>query len=192
MTKKTNQAISAMLSAIQSLDKTAKEAATAALRKVRTHVVAVSKREAAAEAGVRQKDIAGRYESDPPGPNGLRVWVGTNPLPVTVLGEPRQTKSGVSVGRKKKFPGAFVATMKSGHRGVFIRRGSRHYDATLYRKTRRTPPKPYFSLPIAEARGVSIERAVENSFSGKERDFADFFRRAFYRELNYRKNIRKK
>ena len=149
MTKKTNQAISAMLGAIQSLDKTAKEAAQAALRKVRTHVVAVSKRETAAEVGVRQKDIAGRYESDPPGPNGLRVWVGTNPLPLVALGQPRQTKASVNVGRKKKFPGAFLATMKSGHRGVFIRRGSPHYDATRYRKTRREPPKPYMSLARA-------------------------------------------
>ena len=192
MTKKTNKAVSAMLQDIQSLDSTAKEAATAALRRLRTHILAVSKRETAAEAGVRQKDLLRRYISDPPGPNGLRVWVGTNPLPSQVLGTPKQEKSGVSVGRKKKFPGAFIAAMKSGHRGVFIRKSSPHHDEALYRSTRRVPARPYSRLPIVEALGPIIKRAVEKSFGGKEQDFADFFRRRFFHELNYRRNIKKK
>ena len=191
MTKKNNPAISAMLREIMALDSAAKAAGKDALRKLRTHIMAVSRREAAAEAGVKQQAIKNRYLSDPPGPNGLRVWVGTNPLPLAVLGEPKQTKRDVRVGRRN-FPGAFVATMKSGHRGVFIRRGSRHYDSALYHKTRRTPAKPYLSLPIAKARGVNVAPAVERSFSGNRSDFEEFFRRSFFAALHYRRNLKTK
>jgi hypothetical protein len=50
------------------------------------------------------------------------VWIGHNPVAVSYLGTPRQTKSGAKVGARA-FPGAFVATMPTGHTGVFRRRG---------------------------------------------------------------------
>lgn len=47
------------------------------------------------------------------------------PLPLSFF-KPRQTKAGVSAnawGETKIYPGTFMATMKSGHRGVFVRKG---------------------------------------------------------------------
>lgn len=50
-----------------------------------------------------------------------RVWVGLKPIKLGKL-NPRQTRSGVTAG-PAKIPGAFIATMKNGHVGVFRRRG---------------------------------------------------------------------
>ena len=46
-------------------------------------------------------------------------------IPLIGFGSPRQTRRGVSVtvrkGRREKIPHAFIQTMRSGHRGVFMR-----------------------------------------------------------------------
>lgn len=56
-----------------------------------------------------------------------RMRVGNAPTPVIELGA-RQTKKGVTFGinkgaKRSLIRGAFIATMRSGHRGVFVRRG---------------------------------------------------------------------
>ena len=64
-------------------------------------------------------------------PSGLRMeWaieVHEKPLPLTAYG-PRQVRRGVSVGinrgKRSIVRGGFIARMPSGHRGVFVRRGS--------------------------------------------------------------------
>jgi hypothetical protein len=64
-----------------------------------------------------------------PSSGGPLVWVlraSSEPMPVAAFNY-RQTKQGVSVeinrGQRKLIRGAFVATMKSGHTGVFYRTG---------------------------------------------------------------------
>lgn len=49
-----------------------------------------------------------------------RLWIGTEPIPAGYAGRARQTRAGAVV-RKHKFPGAFVATMDSGHRSIWRR-----------------------------------------------------------------------
>ena len=81
----------------------------------------------------------------------------------------RQTKRGVSVklkraGSRGLLPGAFIATMKSGHRGVFTRRAKSRKQGTPYRqlpirevmrgKWAGTTYRP--GLPILEKMSVSI------------------------------------
>jgi hypothetical protein len=51
------------------------------------------------------------------------AWFGTLPIKAAALGPPRQTKTGAKV-RGHVFPGAFVATMPTGYRGVFRRSGA--------------------------------------------------------------------
>jgi hypothetical protein len=52
------------------------------------------------------------------------IWQGTLKIPAKyAAGRLRQTKSGVRAGRTF-FEGAFIATMKSGYRGVFRRKGA--------------------------------------------------------------------
>lgn len=51
------------------------------------------------------------------------VWIGTKDIKAIYLkGNARQTKAGVRQG-SKFYQGAFLATMKSGHLGIFERRG---------------------------------------------------------------------
>ncbi len=57
-----------------------------------------------------------------PGSTGGSVWVGYNPIRASYLGALAQQRSGARAGRHF-FPGSFVATMPSGHRSVFIRKG---------------------------------------------------------------------
>jgi len=48
------------------------------------------------------------------------VWQGTMDIQAVYAGKPRKVKGGVKAG-KHFFPGAFIATMKSGHVGIFSR-----------------------------------------------------------------------
>lgn len=52
-----------------------------------------------------------------------RVWIGTYAIKLSRIGKPRQTKKGATAGKRPIIPSAFVATMPSGHTGVFKRRG---------------------------------------------------------------------
>ena len=74
-----------------------------------------------------------------------------NPLPLIAFGA-RQTKTGVSVnimGTRKVVKRAFIATLKSGHRGVFAR--GQYGDAKfIFGKAR---------LPITELTTVSVPRS---------------------------------
>lgn len=72
----------------------------------------------------------------------------------------RQTSKGVSVNvlkGRKLIEGAFIATMPSGHRGVFVREpGAKH------RKVAKGKTAGWHALPIRELWGPSIPAAVAN------------------------------
>jgi len=63
-----------------------------------------------------------RIYRDDPRALKAKVWMGLFKIRASMLGNPQQTRAGVTVGRHR-FPGSFVATMPSGHKGVFKRRG---------------------------------------------------------------------
>jgi hypothetical protein len=82
-----------------------------------------------------------------------------NPIPLIAYGA-RQTSKGVSVNVKngrKVIAHAFIATMASGHKGVFARTGKAHKKVTRGGKS-------YWSgLPIKELFGPSIPTAFANA-----------------------------
>jgi Prophage minor tail protein Z (GPZ) len=92
------------------------------------------------------------------------------PIPLINFGA-RQVSGGVSVAVKhgrKTIAGAFIATMKSGHKGVFVRTdGSRH----ISRRIRRGGPQ----LPIRQLYGPSIpsqftSQAIRDAIARTARD----------------------
>lgn len=52
------------------------------------------------------------------------VWVGLNEVKAAYTGAMRQGPHGAYAG-ERYFPGAFIATMRSGHKGIFSRTGAR-------------------------------------------------------------------
>lgn len=95
-----------------------------------------------------------------------RFSLGVLPIRTGKIGVPRQTKRGARVGAHA-FPGAFVATMRSGHVGIFKRKGQ---------------PR----LPIKE-QTVSLSPQAEQIARRKFREvMSRDFSRLFRHELEYR------
>lgn len=96
---------------------------------LRTHVArAVSREERIAVRAVRErlrirgaKGNAGRGE----------LWFGINPLAASKTGKPRQTASGVTVGRRR-YAGAFYQTVYGSEPDIWIRTASKHFRAEDY------------------------------------------------------------
>lgn len=124
---------------LSSLTRATARALTRAMQTGRTHAT----RAVAAELGTTQEPIRRRLRLDRASVDEGIVSVGLRftgkRLPLLALGA-RQTKKGVtyrgSAGREL-LPSGFIATMKSGHKGVFVRK----------QKAR---------LPIAERYGASV------------------------------------
>lgn len=108
------------------IDATKKQLDTAVARALRgagqwlrTHSV----RELGKELGIVQRPLRQRFKMFSRVENGeVKVWVGLSPMSVHYLGNPRQTVSGVSVGRKS-YDGAFVNPMRSRQVMVWRRKG---------------------------------------------------------------------
>ncbi len=96
------------------------------------------------------------------------AWLGYRPIKASYVGKPRQTKRGVRV-RRFFFEGAFVATMPSGHTGVFKRKGKER-------------------LPIVE-QVIELQRAVQSADSVRDRMGDEFIKR-FQQELNFEVNVK--
>lgn len=78
----------------------------------------------------------------------------------------RGAVTAISKGTRKPYPGAFIATMRSGHRGVFVRKGA---------SVKKSRGAWGFNLPIKELFGPSVPyifrkhiRAALKSFAGSE------------------------
>lgn len=87
------------------------------------------------------------------------VTASGRPVPLIQYGA-RQTSKGVTVNvlsGRKLIPGAFIATMPSGHTGVFVREaGGRH------KKVRKGGKISWHGLPIRELFGPAIPDALAN------------------------------
>lgn len=119
------------------------------------------------------------FSSSRANPNA-KLWLGIDPIPVVGLGKPRQTRRGVTVGRRR-FPGAFVATMRSGHTGVFKRA-----DNTFRRTEGRLASSPA-NLPI-EAQEIVIDNA-EDVFRSWLSRAEDRYVQLLRQELNFAFNV---
>lgn len=84
-------------------------------------------------------------------------------LPVVAFGA-RQTKRGVTAqikrGARRLIRSAFIATLRSGHRGVFAR--GQYAGRNFVRRTRRIRPYPKPDLPISELFTVGVPQGFSN------------------------------
>jgi len=80
------------------------------------------RRDIAKQAMIPQKYLKGRMKLWRANRNKLRagVWAGTNPMLAKYIGAPVKTATGYKFGRHD-FPGAFEATMDTGHTDIFVR-----------------------------------------------------------------------
>lgn len=96
------------------------------------------------------------------------VWVGYNPIKASYLGALRKQRRGASAG-KHFYERAFVATMRSGHRGVYLRRG----------KSRTPIDEQYAPLESAERNVDTVSRRIPARLAD-----------VLAQELNYEVNVR--
>ena len=128
------------------------------LRWLRTHIArAVSSKERIAVAAVRQ-----RLRAYPINGNGQgKLWFGINPIESSRIGRARQNRSGVSVAGRR-YQGAFFKKVYGGQADIWIRTGSKHFNATDYPETRQGKRRSGFvaendnRFPLAKAK-VSLD-----------------------------------
>ena len=101
------------------------------------------------------------------------IKVSARPLPIYAFGA-RQTKKGVSInitGKRKLIKSAFIATMKSGHTGVY---GRGRYVGTEFqyrtkRVNKRGPDTPieefYTASPFSMVTNAAVSRAVADKIN---------------------------
>lgn len=136
----------------RALNKTAQQGRTAAAREIR------------AEYKVKARDVNKAITIRRAGKELVsRLMVEGKPLPLMAF-SPRQTKAGVRVkikGRNVVIPHAFIATMKSGHQGVFARGG---YKGSFKRSGKSFGRFAFGSrrLPIGEFMTFSIPQSFNN------------------------------
>lgn len=97
-----------------------------------------------------------------------RVTAAGADIPLTAF-SPRQTRQGVSFSpgrkaRRRTVPGAFIARMRGGYTGVFIRSRTRRNvlagDAQGVRRRRRVPGRGPSDLPISKVMAPGVSRAM--------------------------------
>lgn len=104
------------------------------------------------------------------------VWLGLLPVKASVFGKPRQTRGGARAG-KQVFPEAFVATMPSGHTGIFERAIGR---LSRFTKGRRGSSP---NLPIVEQL-VSL-RSAEAVLNSMQSQVQTQLEKTMAQELNF-------
>lgn len=98
------------------------------LRWMRTHIVrAVSQQQRIAQTAVRQRLRAYPVSGSGPG----KLWFGINAIEASRAGRARQTRTGVSVAGRR-YQGAFYKKVYGGTPDIWIRTGSKHFDAKNY------------------------------------------------------------
>ena len=108
---------------------------------LRTHIAReVGKTEGIALSAVRQRLRAYTAKS---GSNRGKLWFGINPLEASRTGRARQTRTGVTVGRRR-YAGAFHKKVYRGQPDIWIRTASKHFKS-----------QDYPDSNITKARGVS-------------------------------------
>lgn len=119
---------------IRALDKTAKQGKTAAQKAIRD------------EYNIKLRDLSSKIKTDFH-PSSLKAVITATDRSIPLIQfSPRQTKKGISLrikkGSSKTIKRTFIASMKSGHRGVFTRIGKK-----------RLPIKQLYTIGAAEMFG---------------------------------------
>lgn len=131
------------------------------IRKTRT----ASSKEIRKFYNIRSKDVKRTMRIDRATLHDLEsslISIG-RPLPIIAF-KPRQTKKGVTVrigSKRKRINKAFIATMKSGHTGVFARGHYKRGMSFLFRY-KRVVPSGRNDLPITELKTVAVPTALAN------------------------------
>jgi hypothetical protein len=154
---------------VRALNKTADQVKVQASREIR-----------AAGYGLPAAKIKKAIAIDRAGASTLVATVRATGRPIGLINYgARQTKAGVSVQVKngrRIINGAFIATMPSGHKGVFYRKGAKHKKVGTGRSA-------WHGLPIDELFGPAIPSAfmnqvVQDALVAAVHDkFPDIFRR---------------
>jgi hypothetical protein len=99
-------------------------AAARSLNKTLSWAGGQGRRILAEESGLALKSLRSRVRIGKASRDTLRgsVWFGLAPVKAIYAGSARQTRTGVSA-RGLSYTGAFLATMPTGHLGIFKRRG---------------------------------------------------------------------
>lgn len=160
------------------------KAVTRALKKTAKWIETHSKRELGTALSLPQRIFSVRFHHSyklKSGERAVSVWFGLNPIAISQLGKAKQHSTGVRVGRYN-FDGAFIATMKSGHEGVFKRKSSSNT------RREKRPDGQWTELPIEEER-FSIEDIaqpiVERYYVRAEARFKEILQQ----EINFALNI---
>lgn len=136
----------------RAMNHTARKSRTQAVREIRTlyNIRAKDARKAMRHIQARPRFLESKIE------------VTGRPLPAIAFGA-RQTKEGVSIavfrGQRKVIKSAFIATMGSGHTGVFARG---HYGKGTFDFRRKRLRKGGTDTPITEIHTTAIPQAVSH------------------------------
>lgn len=197
-------AIREIINRFGSTPKQVARARASALRKMRKRIETEVKRQAAKELRMPQKGLAGRLYSEPvrAGDDYTRVWFGVHPVspfalgPVGVYGQPGRKFSGIMVG-KRKYIGAFLATIYTARRKVWIRLRSKFFSPELYPTKKRPGDRGLGDeglrgrFPVIRA-AVPVDAVVEKVVDRYAPKMATDFERIFLYDLNYFTNVRGK
>jgi len=126
-----------------------------------------------------------------PGDGEASVWVGTEPVDVTTIGNPVQNKKGVNVGRFASYRGAFLARIYTGKEKVWIRKSSPFFEPSRYPTRYRAGDRGAHSDPTLMGRFPVVKAAVP--IDGIAQDVAEKleletyarFSNEFRHELNF-------
>lgn len=143
------------------------------------------------DTGITQADLKGSTKRNrriwtqeaQPGHETVRVFASLDRIPLMDFGakgpEPSRGKGrGVTAGLKggaRRYERAFIATMQSGHRGVFRRKERGQFVKVLGRLARRLPIKELFGPSIAHVwtkhAAVGQQRAQEQLVKNLQSEF---------------------
>ncbi len=150
-------------------DKDVKKATLRALNKtarwLRTQVARDTAKSLNIKVGAVKKDLLLLRPSRQHMQAGVALGKHAGVIQAVKLGAPKQTQQGVRTG-KRFWSNAFIATMPSGHRGVFRRRG-------------------HSRLPIREMQLVVTGRMATVMQDLADNKAAAYFETVFARELHY-------
>lgn len=189
-----NDALQRMADTVAATEEQFLKARASTLRKIRQPVRRAVLREVAKERKVPQRSLESRvYMSDVGAEqDSVRLWFGTWDVSLFEIGSPRQTKTGVTVGRHR-YPGAFKAKIYSADEQVWIRLHSRHYSPELYPTRYRPGDRGLGSsrgrFPVVRA-AIQIDGIVERVLERSGDTFKKRFMDIFSQELNYFVNVK--